>query len=449
VPTNRQEEMKWADDLRQHVERRPLVLLRIGEDETPELMASRHGMGEFTLSRTHAQVEGAQTPCLCLVFTTGAEGGPMAYAAVLKSRERVTTLASRIKVKRSVLIEPHLARRLPSMLGSTRFARDLKERLATNEPVLVLPPQLSLALLNALLEVPENIGPLRSVSGGLVKPSTATIEGQQSDALDTALKAFGLTSDAVAVNLDLATSKTTSLVRARVMEDAVIEHDARRVPGYTLVGSDITGRAVFRNGLETLEVITANRRRLEQALGVDLIFFNEFQRTVVMVQYKMLNPSNEDGPTDWLYREDSHLHNQLSAMRFFSRRERAGEYKLNRDAFYFKFVRRRRAPSRTNVMVPLEHFEGLLQDESLRSRNGAVKLSYEALGGRYMRQTAFFSLLQSGYIGADARTTEDFRTLVEEILEGNDALVLAIQRATSEYEQEEDRRRSIRRNFSS
>jgi hypothetical protein len=57
-------------------------------------------------------------------------------------------------------------------------------------------------------------------------------------------------------------------------EDSVIEHDARHLPGFDLVGSDITGRAVFTKDRERLEIFTANRRPLEHVFGVDLIYLN-------------------------------------------------------------------------------------------------------------------------------------------------------------------------------
>ena len=56
-----------------------------------------------------------------------------------------------------------------------------------------------------------------------------------------------------------------------VVEDSVVEHDARRAPGFGMVGGGVTGRPVFRNGAEVLEGNAANHRPLEQVSGVDLI----------------------------------------------------------------------------------------------------------------------------------------------------------------------------------
>lgn len=58
----------------------------------------------------------------------------------------------------------------------------------------------------------------------------------------------------------------------KVHEDGVIEHDARVVPRYEFIDSDVRGQATSRKGHQTLEVYTANRRKLEEAFGVDLIY---------------------------------------------------------------------------------------------------------------------------------------------------------------------------------
>ena len=83
----------------------------------------------------------------------------------------------------------------------------------------------------------------------------------------------------------------------------VVEHDARHVPGYDLVQSDFTGRAVFERRNERLEVLTANRRPLERVFGVDLVYLNVTRKNIVMMQYKMLEPLRRDGEeTDWIAR---------------------------------------------------------------------------------------------------------------------------------------------------
>jgi hypothetical protein len=49
------------------------------------------------------------------------------------------------------------------------------------------------------------------------------------------------------------------------------------------------------------------------------------------------------------------------------------------------------------------------------------------LNGRYLRQTPFLDLIKCGYIGAHAQTSAELRVLIEAILDGNKAIVAAVQ----------------------
>ena len=92
------------------------------------------------------------------------------------------------------------------------------------------------------------------------------MDAVQEDAVHTALRAFGLSPGDQAISLELARGQNTALARVNIIEDSVVEHDARAFPDYELTDSDITGRAVFEKGHERLEVFTANRRPLEEGL---------------------------------------------------------------------------------------------------------------------------------------------------------------------------------------
>jgi hypothetical protein len=56
-----------------------------------------------------------------------------------------------------------------------------------------------------------------------------------------------------------------------------------------------------------------------------------------------------------------------------------------------------------------------------------LRISYDGLDGRYMRQDAFLDLIRSGYIGARAETTERLKTLIEAVLANDRAVVAAVQ----------------------
>jgi len=246
----------------------------------------------------------------------------------------------------------------------------------------------------------------------------------QEDALRVALKILGLSLRNPAMRVEVKPERSTALGGV-VMEDGAIAHDARRVPGYSLEHSDITGRAVFVANNDYIEVYTANRMPLEQVFGVDLIYLNRTRENIVMLQYKML----EDSDGDWLYRPDQQMFEELQRMHPFAGtfRHQPYEYRLNPGVFYFKFVKRRVQSRDSSILVSLDHLEVILSDPRLRGPRGGHLVSYEKLEGRYLREDAFVDLFRSGYIGAYSATTEAFRTIIDSTLAAGRSAVAVIQ----------------------
>lgn len=450
----------WIAELCGHVEAKRCAVLRLDEDDSGQLAGSRGGFNEFTLAQKHDVLSAIHPPTVCLVFDSKPEWArhrgeaPHAHVGIISSRSPITTLDTRIKVKRAVRITPATEPELVQLLGVERQANDLRKRLTEGGAVVTLPPKLGRALIEALASIPGNRPPLRYVSESLYAPRRfSTMAALQEDALQTALKAFGLGSGDRADRVELVEGQPTALARIAVaedtfvqespddlplrvarrvplIEDGVIERDARSVPGFTLTSSDLTGRAVFKKGGETLQVITANRRDLEHVFGVDLIYLNLTKRNIVMVQYKMLEASRQDGhPADWLYRPDQALADQIAKMKAFSAQHAPGptEYRLNPHVFYLKFVKRDAALSNGSILTPVDHYEQLARDPASRGERNGLRISYDALGGRYMRQGAFVDLIKSGYIGAYAETTDHLAALIQAVLDGDRSVVAAVQ----------------------
>jgi hypothetical protein len=267
------------------------------------------------------------------------------------------------------------------------------------------------------------------------------IQDFQEDAVKVALKAFGLSSKDRPVALDVVRGKGSSLARIPAREDVVIAHDARSIPGYELIGSDITGRAVFERNNERLEVYTANRQPLEELLGVDLIYLNTARNNIVMVQYKMLEYRSSETDEDWVYVPDRQLESEIKRMRRFDRDHGAGpyEYRLNPSVFFLKFVKRQGTIGRGGIVIPIDHYQRIAANPEARGPKGGLRISFRSLSGRYMRQAAFLDLVRSGYIGAHAETTEHLKALVEHVLARGKGAVAAIQsefKGESEYRDE-------------
>ena len=352
------------------------------------------------------------------------------YFCLIGSKGPVTTFESRIKIKRSVSIKPNSLPALLRLMTDQAHARNLAERLEIGGSVVPLSPKLSSHLIDRLASLQANHGPMRVVAESLSSPKYFDgISAMQDDAVRTALKAFGLSPDERAQSLELTRNQETALARIGIMEDSVVEHDARYVPGFDLVGSDLTGHAVFQRGNERLDVFTANNRPLEHAFGVDLIYLNASRQNIVMLQYKMLEPSEGEDETDWVYRPDAKLNAEIRRMRSFLTHHAplTHEYRINPGVFYLKFVKRDGSIRNGSVITPIEHFEKLRTDPACQGPRGGIRITYNSLAGRYLRESPFLDLIRAGYIGAHAETTQQMRVLVNAVLRNDKAVVAAVQ----------------------
>lgn len=426
--------MQWLDKLKQIVEKNPIVVLRFNGDEWESLLNSRNGPREFTIARSHEQLMGAKplTPCLIIGKSDYDEH---IYLGLISSKSAISTLESRIKIKRGNQIVPRTKPELFSLIQNKTHSTNLIKRFETINSVISLSPKLSSYLIDRLASIQDNHGPMRNVIATINAPTHYSSNiALQDDAVQVAFKAFGLESGEYALSLELVEGRESAMGRVPIMEDSVIEHDARSIPGYDLVGSDLTGRAVFERDGERLEVFTANRRPLERVFGVDLIYQNLSKQNIVMLQYKMLEEKNlSDTDTDWIYRPDSSLEEELRRMKLFATGHDPNhqEYRLNSSVFYLKFVKRDKSVNSGSVIIPIDHFERLREDPACIGPRGGWRISYESLSGRYLRETPFLDLIRAGYIGAYAETTVQLRTLVNAVLDNDRSIVAAIQQSTS------------------
>ena len=423
--------MTWLAQLKDYAERHPIVVLRFSGDEWDALLGSKRGVSEFTIARPHAQLDEVKVPAPCLLLGQSA-GVDQVCFGLISSKSPISTLDSRIKVSRCVQITPSSGAGVSAMVTEPPHAKNLAVRLQNAQAASLLSPKLSSHLIERLATIDGNQAGLRTVAESLSVPKRFKgIAALQEDAVQTALAAFGLGAGDRATSVELVKGSASALGRVAFIEDSVVEHDARRVPGYALVKSDVTGRALFRKGDEQLEVYTANRRDLEHCFGVDLIYANLTKRNVVMLQYKMLEPAGKTGDqTDWVYRPDAQLDSEIMRMKAFSDANTPGpmEYRLNAQIFYLKFVKRDAALADGGIIMPLDHFEQVRADPSFTGPKGGLRLSFRALSGRYLRQTPFLDLIKCGYVGAHASTTTKLTVLIDAILAGNKAVVAAVQR---------------------
>ena len=350
--------MDWLKTLTDLVEQNSIVISRFSHADWVQLLYSRRSISKFTVARPHSLLSGIRLPAVGLLF--GADfgednkvGEPEICLCLMDSSSPVTTLESRITFVCAKRILPSTEHDLVQLITKRGFKSKLRGCLRGKEAMLSLPSELSVHLIERLAARKYNHNAMRSVVAALNSPKTYSNNAAlQQDAVSLALKAFGISPTETAIFAETAEDGDTALARVdhyvnqfvKIHEDAVIEHDARNVPGFTFIGSDLTGRAVFENGYEQLEVITANRRPLEEVFGVDLIYLNVIKQNVVMIQYKMLEPHRKDRKTDWIFRPNRQFDREMERMKRFSQLHAPGplEYRINPQVFYLSrtFARR-------------------------------------------------------------------------------------------------------------
>jgi hypothetical protein len=228
----------------------------------------------------------------------------------------MTTLDSRIKIRRGVKIQPTTFDELIQLISNKSYAGYLQKKLSSNTSIVTLSPNLSSYLIERIASIKANRGPMRTVAESFSVPEV--FDGPvalQEDAVRMALEAFGLSTGDQARSLELIEGRETSLVRVSIKEDSVIE--------------------VKRDG----------------------------------------------------------------SMR------------------------------KSSIITPIDHFEKIRMNSAFRGPRNGLIVSYERLSGCYLRENAFLDLIRSGYIGCYSVTTKYLKTLIEEVLKNERAVVAAIQSA--------------------
>lgn len=419
------------------LKKKGLSVLRLTEDDWESISQTRRRGERFSLNFPHETARQGQRDSLVLVATPD-----LLRMGVITSIGATSTFDSRLVFD---LLTPVTPDSLDTLLAAVNRPglRAARDRLVRTGPGFArVSDKLGDVLIEGLAASSENGPAIARVLAHRRRPKRyEDARALQRDAVSLAIKAFGGPDEATAITLP---GGDSAIGTVRLLEDAVIEHDARWLPGWRLADSTVTGRATFEKRGERLDVFTANKRPLEQLFGVDLIYLNEARGALVMVQYKMLEPEergrrrvdtelfsyDEVDEQEWTVRIDPQFDDELSRMRQFDRDlDPAGPYRLNAGAFFFKFVRRHAAANTAGILMSLGHFDQLLDEGLLSGPRGGLRLSYSSLAGHYLRSEPFVELIRSGYVGTRGATTTHLQALIEASLNGGKAVVAGIQTA--------------------
>lgn len=347
-------EQGWREELRFIAEKSGVSFVQFSEEEWLQLKHSRGGGREFTIARKHETFSGLKARSLCLVVGSEEDDPFQLYIGVLSTKQAITTLETRIKVRRLQQISPKTASKFSEVTGISASAHNVETSVSK------ITKKRGGSVIHALSEYPDNEKAFHAILDAVrdVDPR-AKNRSLQLDAVQTVLRVFDSEVNAEAAYLEITPEKDTALDGTNIQEANVILHDSRVVQGYELESSDVTGRAIFVKGEEKLEVITANALPLEEVFGVDLIYLNRISENVVMVQYKMLDRKGGSGEARWQHTVTPQLREEIHRMSHFRADVFSGcdGYRLNSDPFYFKFVKRERVEGTRGMVLPLEHFE--------------------------------------------------------------------------------------------
>lgn len=427
--------MSLLAKLPQWFKTKPLVLLRFPNGYKQALLESRRGMDHFTFAKPHGVFRDVKVPTLCLVEMPD-EATCQCYVGVVKSKVAVATIDSRLTLIRLQALNLPSFNALEAKVTRRNFQTALKHKLATDYMALSLTPKLSVAIIEALSSDSENRKAIEAATFNIPKlRKIPGAEWEQLDAIKTAMAVFGLSKADLPRQVEVTDNSDSTLVylgthAVHALEDNVIAKDASIVPGFHLIEKNVTERAVFQKQEERLVVYTANKGPLETMLGVDLIYMNETLGNTVMVQYKMLEAYNDPATqaTDWLFRPDNQLKIEMARMKLPAIAGETDDYRLYRNPFFFKFVKRKGdGESHQSIVISQDHLNQLLSSPKSKGPKGGVRVTYKALGGAYLRETDLIGLIRSGYIGTHRIESEALNSIISEVAKGNRALVLAWQ----------------------
>jgi hypothetical protein len=420
--------MTTASKLAAWVRKKPIVLIRFDEAFSKALLNSRQGFESLTLAKPHDVFNGFKLPTLCLLEIQEYDA-TNCYLAVATRKTVVSSFDSRLTIKKLRTLVFDSIQAIESLLPDQHMKRRFNARIPSEGGITSLSPVLSSHIVEALAVAPENHAALETAFTLLPRLRRVTdINWAQEDAIQSALSAFGIHGSAIPTYVALRSGATSGLglVGSYLYEDNVVHTDASRLPGFSLISADVTGRAVFEKRDERLVIYTANRLPLEQMLGVDLIYINETRGNIVMLQYKMLE--EEADSRDWSFRPDQQLYNEISRMRLPAFAGPLDDYRLNRNPFFFKFVKRKIIDdSHQSFLLSLEHLNQILASPVTRGPRGGVRLNYNALGGAYLRGADMFGLIRSGYIGTHKAETGALAAIIQGVANGDRGIVLAWQ----------------------
>ncbi|WP_328654508.1 hypothetical protein OG598_12110 [Micromonospora sp. NBC_00330] len=190
-------------------------------------------------------------------------------------------------------------------------------------------------------------------------------------------------------------------------EDDLLAEDLRRFDPHGQLQMRSSSIARFTDDQFTLTITNVNRKPLEKALGVDLIYYDELEQIFTLVQYKRMTrraARQNSGIERWAHTGQAELEEQLQRMDIgLNEPVNSGDWRMVPSPFWFKFVRDEDfTPGDPFVLkgmyVPADYLQRAIADGSLRTgpRTG-FEVTYS--NTRYLPREVFVALVRRGFAG--------------------------------------------------
>ena len=258
-----------------------------------------------------------------------------------------------------------------------------------------------------------------------------SVSFMQYDAIHFAMSIAKLDSSFRLESVEIKENTETELIS--LSEDNVIIFDTNNDIQGLSREIDITGRATYRNESEELIIYTANKNPLEHLLGVDLIYINNIQKNMVMVQYKILKKEGDS----WIFRDNNQLRNEIERMnrvKEILNDNSQNEYRLNPSPFFLRFIKRLSSGNNpVSFCISLDHYQQIMNQSVTLGPLGGRRIGYDEMQKHYIGKSELEGLIRSGYVGTYSQDTDNIHEIIRLISSGqqSNGLVIAFKNRLS------------------
>lgn len=217
-------------------------------------------------------------------------------------------------------------------------------------------------------------------------------------------------------------------------EDDLLFADLRRFDRRGVL--EEVGASVSRYCDEKFEllIVNVNRKPLEKALGVDLLYWDRLADSYTLLQYKRLERtsggSTESDDERWWYTRQGELVEQLGRMSGLETRpaNSADDWRIVQNPFWFKFVRTDAFdPNDTQVLrgmyIPSEYLRVGIDAGSFRGPRGGFRIGYG--NARYVPRSPFVELVRRGYSGSTSAASAEILALIATLSRSGEVVVVS------------------------